>query len=421
MVKKFPEGFLWGGAVAANQYEGGWNEGGKGVSVSDCARHHLDVDVQDYAKQNEISTKEILEAMKSDDTSLYPKRHGSDGYHHYKEDIKLFAEMGFKVFRLSIAWSRIFPNGDDKEPNEEGLKFYDDIFDECHKYGIEPLVTMSHYEPPINLVLNYNGWYDREIIDMFVKYVDVITDRYKDKVKYWLTFNEVDSMIRHPYTTGGLVRDRFEGKNFTEVIFQAMHHQFVASALATKIAHEKNPDCIGWLTIDGTRIDYPVMYRPGDKNYYLHRDFNGEYSANGCLFLAEECVPGDSDNLIIYGHHMNSGKMFADLEKYKDERFYEEHPTILFRTIWGNEQYQIFAAFTTPVYTGNDFDYYSFIKAGTAADYKKFVASIKEKSFYQTGTTAKYGDKLLTLSTCEYSQKNGRMVLVAKKNNGKLP
>ena len=118
--------------------------------------------------------------------------------------------------------------------------------------------------------------------------------------------------------------------------------------------HEKNPDCIGWLTIDGTRIDYPVMYRPGDKNYYLHRDFNGEYSANGCLFLAEECVPGDSDNLIIYGHHMNSRKMFADLEKYKDEGFYEEHPTILFRTIWGNEQYQIFAAFTTPVYTGND-------------------------------------------------------------------
>ena len=183
--------------------------------------------------------------------------------------------------------------------------------------------------------------------------------------------------------------------------------------------HEKNPDCIGWLTIDGTRIDYPVMYRPGDKNYYLHRDFNGEYSANGCLFLAEECVPGDSDNLIIYGHHMNSRKMFADLEKYKDEGFYEEHPTILFRTIWGTEQYQIFAAFTTPVYTGNDFDYYSFIKAGTVADYKKFIASVKEKSLYQTGTTAKYRDKLLTLSTCEYSQKNGRMVLVAKKNNGK--
>ena len=114
---------------------------------------------------------------------MYPKRHASDGYHHYKEDIKLFAEMGFKVYRMSIAWSRIFPHGDDKEPNEAGLKFYDDVFDECHKYGIEPLVTMSHYEPPLNIVLNYDGWYSREVVDMFVKYVEVICDRYKNKVK----------------------------------------------------------------------------------------------------------------------------------------------------------------------------------------------------------------------------------------------
>ena len=179
--------------------------------------------------------------------------------------------------------------------------------------------------------------------------------------------------------------------------------------------HEENPDCIGWLTIEGTKIDYPVMYRPGDKNYYLHRDFNGDYSANGCLFLAEECVSGDSDNLIIYGHHMNSGKMFADLEKYKDKGFYEEHPTILFRTIWGNEQYQILSAFTTPVYTGNDFNYYSFIKAQKGADYEYFIRKIKRKAIYETGITAEYGDKLLTLSTCEYSQRNGRMVVVAKK------
>ena len=179
--------------------------------------------------------------------------------------------------------------------------------------------------------------------------------------------------------------------------------------------HEENPDCIGWLTIEGTKIDYPVMYRPGDKNYYLHRDFNGDYSANGCLFLAEECVPGDSDNLIIYGHHMNSGKMFADLEKYKDKEFYVGHPTILFRTIWGNEHYQILSAFTTPVYTGNDFDYYSFIKAQKGADYEYFIREIKRKAIYETGSTAEYGDKLLTLSTCEYSQRNGRMVVVAKK------
>lgn len=288
MTRQFPEGFLWGGAIAANQYEGGWNEGGKGISVSDCARHHLDIDVTDYQAHNSITTKDIEDALKSTDDSLYPKRHGSDGYHHYKEDIALFAEMGFKVFRLSIAWSRIFPNGDDAQPNEEGLKFYDEIFDECLKYGIEPLVTMSHYEPPLNIVLNYDGWYSREVVDMFVKYVEVICERYKNKVKYWLTFNEVDSMIRHPYTTGGLVEDRFPGKNFQEVIFQAMHHQFVASALATKICHEKIPGSkVGCMLTKLTY--YPYTCKPEDvlqaqqdmRSTYCYSDTQvfGEYPA----------------------------------------------------------------------------------------------------------------------------------------------
>ena len=288
MTRQFPEGFLWGGATAANQYEGGWKEGGKGISVSDCARHHLDVDVQDYAKQNGISTAEILAALESDDESLYPKRHGSDGYHHYKEDIALMAEMGFKVFRLSIAWTRIFPTGEELEPNEEGLKFYDDIFDECIKHGIEPLVTMSHYEPPINLVLNYDGWASREVIDMFVRFVKVICERYKNKVKYWLTFNEVDSMIRHPYTTGALVEDRFPGRNFQEVIFQAMHHQFVASALATKICHEIIPGSkVGCMLTKLTY--YPYTCKPEDvlqaqqdmRSTYCYSDTQvyGEYPA----------------------------------------------------------------------------------------------------------------------------------------------
>ena len=288
MTRQFPEGFLWGGATAANQYEGGWKEGGKGISVSDCARHHLDVDVQDYAKQNGISTAEILAALESDDESLYPKRHGSDGYHHYKEDIALMAEMGFKVFRLSIAWTRIFPTGEELEPNEEGLKFYDDIFDECIKHGIEPLVTMSHYEPPINLVLNYDGWASREVIDMFVRFVKVICERYKNKVKYWLTFNEVDSIIRHPYTTGALVEDRFPGRNFQEVIFQAMHHQFVASALATKICHEIIPGSkVGCMLTKLTY--YPYTCKPEDvlqaqqdmRSTYCYSDTQvyGEYPA----------------------------------------------------------------------------------------------------------------------------------------------
>ena len=286
--RTFPEGFLWGGATAANQVEGGWKEGGKGISVSDCARSHLDVDVTDYHAQNKVTSEDIEKALATDDEVYYPKRHGSDFYHHYKEDIKMFAEMGFKVYRLSIAWSRIFPNADDPEPNEEGLKFYDNVFDECLKYGIEPLVTMSHYEPHINLVLKYNGWYNRKTIDMFVRFVETICKRYKDKVKYWLTFNEVDSMIRHPYTTGGLIEDRFPGKNFEEVIFQAMHHQFVASALATKICHEVIPGSkVGCMLTKLTY--YPYTCKPEDvltmqqsmRSTYCYSDTQvfGEYPA----------------------------------------------------------------------------------------------------------------------------------------------
>ncbi len=261
--REFPKGFLWGGATAANQFEGAWKDGGKGISVADCARAKFDIDVKDYKKQNAITTEDVLKALETEDTVYYPKRRGSDFYHHYKEDIALLAEMGFKCFRMSIAWSRIFPNGDDSQPNEEGLAFYDRVFDELHKYGIEPLVTMSHYEPPINLVLNYDGWYSRELITLFTRFVETICTRYRDKVKYWLTFNEIDSMIRHPYTTGGLIEDRFPGKNFEEVIFQAMHHQFVASALATKICHEIIPgSMVGCMLTK--RTYYPYSCKPED-------------------------------------------------------------------------------------------------------------------------------------------------------------
>lgn len=179
--------------------------------------------------------------------------------------------------------------------------------------------------------------------------------------------------------------------------------------------HRENPDCIGWIRIEGTVVDYPVMYRPSEESYYLHRDFYGEYSANGCLFLSELCNPKTSDNLIIYGHHMNSGKMFAALDRYKDSAFYLEHPLISYDTLHGSETYQIFAVFCTPVYTGRDFPYYTFTKAEDAADYREYMKAVKERALYDTGISAVFGDRLLTLSTCEYSQKNGRVVVMAKK------
>lgn len=263
-MSQFPKGFLWGGATAANQIEGGYREGGKGISVSDCVPRRKNIDVQDYHGNNEITTKEILEALAHlDDLVTYPKRHGSEFYHHYVEDIALLAEMGFKVYRMSIAWTRIFPNGDELSPNEEGLKFYDNVFDELLKHDIQPLVTISHYEPPINFVLNYDGWYSRELITFFERYCKVILERYKNKVKYWLTFNEIDSILRHPYTTGALVKDRFEGKNFEEVCYQAMHHQFVASALATKLIHEIIPDSQVGCMITKLQF-YPLTCKPED-------------------------------------------------------------------------------------------------------------------------------------------------------------
>lgn len=178
--------------------------------------------------------------------------------------------------------------------------------------------------------------------------------------------------------------------------------------------HQQNPDCIGWITIEGTAIDYPVMYYPEEKNFYLRKNFEKEYDVSGTPYLAEICDPESSDNLIIYGHHMNSGAMFADLEKYKSENFYIEHPVVKFSTLHGDEEYQIIAAFTTPVYTENDFTFYSFADAENPMEYYEFVERCRKKSIYDTGYTAEYGNKLITLCTCEYSQKNGRMVVVGK-------
>ena len=219
---KFPDGFLWGGAVAANQCEGAYNEDGKGLSTQDVTPHGIKGPV----------TKEPT----PDNMKLI----GIDFYHRYKDDIKLFAEMGFKVFRTSIAWSRIFPNGDEKEPNEKGLQFYDDLFDELLKYGIEPLVTISHYETPLNLSVKYDGWINREMISFYERYVRTIFKRYGQKVKYWLTFNEINSVLHEPFLSGGIYTDKSQLK--LQDLYQAVHHELVASALATKIGHELMPD-----------------------------------------------------------------------------------------------------------------------------------------------------------------------------------
>ena len=237
----FPQGFFWGGALAANQAEGAWNVDGKGPSVADVATYKPNTDVKDYAAHNAMSDDKIAAAMADPSDAAYPKRRGIDFYHHYKEDLALFAEMGFTMLRVSIAWTRIFPTGEEAKPNEKGLQFYEDLFTEMRRLGIEPLVTLSHYEMPLALATKYNGWVDRRVIDCFTKFCHVCFVRYKHLVKYWLTFNEVDSIIRHPFTTAGIIPSRVPADKMLQTCYQALHHQLVASALVVKDCHEVIP------------------------------------------------------------------------------------------------------------------------------------------------------------------------------------
>ena len=247
----FPKNFLWGGAVAANQCEGAYQEDGKGLSIQDVLPHGI---------------KGPRSKQPTDDNM---KLVGIDFYHRYKEDIRLFAEMGFKVFRTSIAWSRIFPHGDEETPNEAGLQFYDDLFDECRKYGIEPLVTLSHYETPLYLAEHYDGWVNRDLIEFYKRYVTTVFTRYKDKVRYWLTFNEINSILESPFMSGGINTPK--EKLSQSDLYQAVHHELVASAWATKIGHEVNPDFqIGCMIL--SMPVYPLTADPSDVLAAMEQD-----------------------------------------------------------------------------------------------------------------------------------------------------
>ncbi|MFZ7132569.1 MAG: 6-phospho-beta-glucosidase [Eubacteriales bacterium] len=237
---KLKNNFLWGGAVAANQCEGAWNLDGKGISTADCMTTGSVNIKREY-------TDGIIEGKN------YPSHEAIDFYHRYRDDIRLFAEMGFKCFRTSINWTRIFPQGDENIPNEKGLAFYDAVFDECLKYGIQPVVTISHYETPYALVKKYGGWKNRKLIDFYIHYCEAIFNRYKDKVKYWMTFNEINVITLHPAMAAGI---RVEGdENFDQVVFQAAHHMLVASAKAVILGHRIRPQFeIGMMML------YPTIY-----------------------------------------------------------------------------------------------------------------------------------------------------------------
>ena len=284
----FPENFLWGGATAANQCEGGFDQGGRGLA---------NVDVIPTGKDRRAVITGKREMLAFEEGYFYPVKEAIDMYHHFKEDIALFAEMGFKTYRLSIAWSRIFPKGDEETPNEEGLRFYEELFLECRKYQIEPLVTITHFDCPIHLIKEYGGWRNRKMIAFYENLCRAIFTRYKGLVKYWLTFNEINMILHAPFLGAGLTFA--EGENEEQIKYQAAHHELVASALATKIAHEIDPENkVGCMLAAASY--YPYSCNPKDvweskksdrgNYFFIDVQSRGEYPNYGLKMLAEKGI-----------------------------------------------------------------------------------------------------------------------------------
>lgn len=266
-MPKFPENFLWGGAVAANQFEGGWNADGKGVSSSDCVTRGSRTQMRMVTyktKEGEIKADPMFGFNAPEGAEFgsfegydYPSHNGIDFFHRYQEDIALFGEMGFKIFRLSINWTRIFPTGLETEPNEKGLEFYDKVFDECHKYGIEPLVTLSHYETPVGMTHAFGSWNSPKAIECWERYVKAVGERYKGKVQYWLTFNEINVAGMAPWMAAGV------GQNTPQIRANIAKHQLLGSARAVQILHEiDSNNKVGNMVAYGAT--YPHTCHPAD-------------------------------------------------------------------------------------------------------------------------------------------------------------
>ena len=310
MRYRFPKDFLWGGAIAANQAEGAFDIGGKGLTIADF--HAFGQKEKFFDKSEEASIENKKNSFVLRDDYYYPKQTGVDFYGHYKEDIALMKEMGFNCFRTSIAWARIFPNGDDKQPNEEGLQFYDDLLNELLKNDMEPIITISHYEMPLNLVLKYNGWASRETIEHYIRFCEVIFSRYASKVKYWIPFNQINLLS---FNTLSFLEE--SGENSLQVVYQSVHHQFLAQAHAKRIALNYGKDImVGSMLSD--KVAYPATCKPEDilfntiKNQmqYFFSDvaMRGEYPRYAYRYFEENGIQleiTDEDLKLIFEYKMD--------------------------------------------------------------------------------------------------------------------
>ncbi|MDU5108823.1 MAG: glycoside hydrolase family 1 protein [Clostridium sp.] len=296
LPNKFPKNFLWGGAVAACQCEGAYDVDGRGLSTSDIHEYNKHLNRACIEKEGGGKLEDIKRKM-ADTEGYYPKRYGIDFYHTFKSDLALMKELGLKAFRTSISWSRIFPKGDELTPNEKGLKFYDDLIDEIIKNDMEPIITMSHYDIPLHLVTEYGGFGNKKMIEFFVRYGEVLLNRYKGKVKYWIVCNQVNLLPTVQFGSLGIYDDQAE--NMEELMYQAVHNQFVAGAKIVELARKIDPNAqMGTMVADGTL--YPASCKPNDvvlamkKNrmqyYFTDVQLRGEYPIFALRYFNENNI-----------------------------------------------------------------------------------------------------------------------------------
>lgn len=262
MKQTFPANFLWGGATAANQLEGASDIGGKGLSSADVIPF-VPLEARTHDHTMEISSDIFEQVISGNLEGHFPKRYGIDFYHTYEQDLALMKEMGFKAFRISIAWSRIFPQGDETQPNEAGLVFYDRLIDCIIENGMQPVITLSHYETPVGLTQKWNSWLDRRTIDCFVRFACTCFERYATRVKYWINFNEINMILHSPFTGGGILIDSIPAQQHQQAKYQALHHAYVASAIVTQKLHERHPHAQIGCMLARTPV-YPLTSNPSD-------------------------------------------------------------------------------------------------------------------------------------------------------------
>ena len=344
----FPKDFLWGGAIAANQSEGNWDVDGKGPSIAD-----IEILPDEYSRKTVVGfshTRKEIEAALRDTGGNYTRRRGIDFYNTYEQDLALMAGMGFKCFRTSFNWTRIFPNGDESVPNEKGLEFYDRLIDCILANGMEPVMTLGHYEMPVHLITQYGGWQDRKCIDFFLRLCDVLFRRYAKKVKYWIVINQINMAEGWgEFGSLGMLRDE-PAENRRTAVFQALHHQFVASALAKKLALDINPDMqIGMM--NGDHLVYPATCKPEDafasarfrqlKNFfYTDVLVRGQYPGYALRFFADNGIDVDitkEDEEMLAAYTAD----FISISYYFSQVISAENPDVpapnpyIEKSIWG--------------------------------------------------------------------------------------